>query len=228
MGKRGEGVIFLGARRGMKQIHAHVALIARVDVPVLLLGESGVGKEILARLIHKMSIRANRPMVKVNCAALPADLLESELFGYEAGAFTGAAASKPGKFELADSGTILLDEIGEMSAPLQAKLLHVLQDGRFSRLGGRTTIAADARVLAATNVNVQKAIAEHKLREDLYYRLNAFTMTIPPLRERREEIPPLLTYYMNQLAPEFGRNPLPLSDPLCAACVRLHWPDKSP
>ncbi len=219
-----DDLFFLAASPVMKQIHAQVALIARVDVPVLLLGESGVGKEILARLIHKMSIRANRPMVKVNCAALPADLLESELFGYEAGAFTGAAASKPGKFELADSGTILLDEIGEMSAPLQAKLLHVLQDGRFSRLGGRTTIAADARVLAATNVNVQKAIAEHKLREDLYYRLNAFTMTIPPLRERREEIPLLLTYYMNKLAAKFGRNPLPLSDRLVRECLRYHWP----
>src|SRR5260370_37319723 len=115
-----------------------------------------------------------------------------------------------------------------MRASLQVKLPHVLRDGRFARLGGRTTIAADARVLAATNVNVQKAIAEHKLREDLYYRLNAFTMTIPPLRERREEIPLLLTYYMNKLAAKFGRNPLPLSDRLCAACVRLHWPDKSP
>lgn len=217
-------LFFLAASPVMKQIHAQVALIARVDVPVLLLGESGVGKEILARLIHKMSIRANRPLVKVNCAALPADLLESELFGYEAGAFTGAATSKPGKFELADSGTILLDEIGEMSAPLQAKLLHVLQDGRFSRLGGRTTIAADARVLAATNVDVHKAIAEHKLREDLYYRLNAFTMTIPPLRERREEIPLLLTYYMNKLAAKFGRNPLSLSDRLVRECLRYHWP----
>jgi two-component system response regulator AtoC len=208
----------------MKQIHAQVALVAKVDVPVLLLGESGVGKEILARLIHKMSIRGNRPMVKVNCAALPAELLESELFGYEAGAFTGANTSKPGKFELADSGTILLDEIGEMSAPLQAKLLHVLQDGRFSRLGGRTTVAADARVLAATNVDVHKAIAEHKLREDLFYRLNAFTMTIPPLRERREEIPLLLTYYMNKLAAKFGKNPLPVSDRLVRECLHYHWP----
>lgn len=219
-----DDLFFLAASPVMKQIHAQVALIARVDVPVLLLGESGVGKEILARLIHKMSIRADRPMVKVNCAALPADLLESELFGYEAGAFTGATSSKPGKFELADSGTILLDEIGEMSAPLQAKLLHVLQDGKFSRLGGRSSIAADARVLAATNVNIQKAIAEHKLREDLYYRLNAFTMTIPPLRERRQEIPLLLTHYMNKLAAKFGKSPLPMSDGLVRECLRYHWP----
>jgi transcriptional regulator with PAS, ATPase and Fis domain len=190
----------------------------------LLLGESGVGKEVLARLIHKMSIRSKRPMVKVNCAALPAELLESELFGYEPGAFTGAASAKPGKFELANAGTIFLDEIGEMSAPLQAKLLHVLQDGRFSRLGGRASIATDARVLAATNVDVQRAIAEFKLREDLYYRLNAFTMTIPPLRERRQEIPLLLRYYMNNLAAKFGKNPLPLSERLIELCLRYRWP----
>jgi len=217
-------LFFLAASPAMKQIRAQVALIAKVDVPVLLLGESGVGKEILARLIHKMSIRSHRPMIKVNCAALPADLLESELFGYEAGAFTGAVKSKPGKFELAHKGTILLDEIGEMSALLQAKLLHVLQDGQFSRLGGRVNVQADARILAATNVDVQKAITEHKLREDLYYRLNAFTMTIPPLRERRQEIPLLLTCYMNNLAEKFGKTPLPLSSQLVEECMRYYWP----
>ncbi len=219
-----DDLFFLAASPVMKQIHAQVALVARVDVPVLLLGESGVGKEVLARLIHKMSIRAKRPIVKVNCAALPAELLESELFGYEAGAFTGATSSKPGKFELANAGTIFLDEIGEMSPPLQAKLLHVLQDGRFSRLGGRNSIATDARVFAATNIDVQRAIAEYKLREDLYYRLNAFTMTIPPLRERRQEIPLLLKYYMNNLAAKFGKNPLPLSERLIEFCLRYRWP----
>jgi two-component system, NtrC family, response regulator AtoC len=217
-------LFFLAASPVMKQIHAQVALVARVDVGVLLLGESGVGKEVLARLIHKFSIRARRPFVKVNCAALPTELLESELFGYEAGAFTGANTPKPGKFQLADNGTILLDEIGEMSAPLQAKLLHVLQDGRFFRLGGRTNIKANARILAATNVDVQKAIAEHVLREDLYYRLSAFTITIPPLRERREEIPFLLTRYMNNLAAKFGKNPLPVTDRLLRECLRYHWP----
>jgi len=217
-------LFFLAASPAMKQIRAQVALIAKVDVPVLLLGESGVGKEILARLIHKMSIRAHRPMIKVNCAALPAELLESELFGYEAGAFTGAVKAKPGKFELAHKGTILLDEIGEMSALLQAKLLHVLQDGQFSRLGGRVNVQADARILAATNVDVRKAITEHKLREDLYYRLNAFTMTIPPLRERRQEIPLLLTCYMNNLAEKFGKTPLPLSSRLVEECMRYYWP----
>ncbi|HLW53100.1 MAG TPA: sigma-54 dependent transcriptional regulator [Candidatus Angelobacter sp.] len=217
-------LFFLAASPVMKQIRAQVALIAKVDVPVLLLGESGVGKEILARLIHKMSIRAHRPMVKVNCAALPADLLESELFGYEPGAFTGANKSKPGKFEMAHKGTILLDEIGEMSAPLQAKLLHVLQDGQFSRLGGRANVTVDARILAATNIDVQRAIAERTLREDLYYRLNAFTMTIPPLRERRQEIPVLLTCFMNSLAKKFGKNPLPISDRMVQECMRYHWP----
>ncbi|HSM86176.1 MAG TPA: sigma-54 dependent transcriptional regulator, partial [Candidatus Limnocylindrales bacterium] len=200
-----DDLFFLAASPVMKQLRAQVALIAKVDVPVLLLGESGVGKEILARLIHKMSIRAHRPMLKVNCAALPAELLESELFGYEAGAFTGANKPKPGKFELAQKGTILLDEIGEMSAALQAKMLHVLQDGTFCRLGGRANLTADARILAATNIDVQKAIAEKRLREDLYYRLNAFTMTVPPLRERREEIPLLLTYFMNNMAQKFGK-----------------------
>jgi DNA-binding NtrC family response regulator len=219
-----DDLFFLAASPAMKQIRAQAALIAKVNVPVLLLGESGVGKEILARLIHKMSIRAHRPMVKVNCAALPADLLESELFGYDAGAFTGANKSKPGKFELAHKGTIMLDEIGEMSAALQAKLLHVLQDGTFSRLGGRANISVDARVLAATNIDVKKAIAERRLREDLYYRLNAFTVTVPPLRERREEIPVLLRYYMNKLAHQFGKNTLPISDRLVQECLRYSWP----
>ncbi|HVG90118.1 MAG TPA: sigma-54 dependent transcriptional regulator, partial [Alphaproteobacteria bacterium] len=220
----GEGFFFLAASPAMKQIRAQAALIAKVNVPVLLLGESGVGKEILARLIHKMSIRAHRSMVKVNCAALPADLLESELFSYEAGAFTGAGKSKPGKFELAHKGTILLDEIGEMSAGLQAKLLHVLQDGTFSRLGGRANVQVDARVLAATNIDVKKAMAERRLREDLYYRLNAFTLTVPPLRERREEIPVLLRYYMNNLARQFGKNTLPISSKLEQECLHYHWP----
>lgn len=219
-----DDLFFLAASPVMKQIYAQVALVARVDVGVLLLGESGVGKEVLARLIHKVSARARKPFIKVNCAALPSELLESELFGYEAGAFTGANGSKPGKFQLADGGTILLDEIGEMSAPLQAKLLHVLQDGRFFRLGGRTNVKVNARILAATNVDVQKAIAERKLREDLYYRLSAFTITIPPLRERREEIPWLLTHYMNSLAAAFGRSASPVPDALLRECLRYRWP----
>jgi len=162
-----DDLFFLAASPQMKQIRAQVSLVAKVDVPVLLLGESGVGKEILARLIHKMSIRAHRSLLKVNCAALPAELLESELFGYEAGAFTGAQRSKPGKFEQCNKGTILLDEIGEMTTALQAKLLHVLQDGSFSRLGSRSNVTVDVRVLAATNINIEEAIANKTLREDL-------------------------------------------------------------
>jgi len=219
-----DDLFFLAASPQMKQIRAQVSLVAKVDVPVLLLGESGVGKEILARLIHKMSIRAHRPLLKVNCAALPADLLESELFGYEAGAFTGATRSKPGKFELCNKGTILMDEIGEMSTALQAKLLHVLQDGSFSRLGSRSNVTVDVRVLAATNINIQEAIANKTLREDLYYRLNAFTMQIPPLRERREEIPLLLKHFMNRLSERYAHPPLSYSERLLRACVQYHWP----
>lgn len=219
-----DDLFFLAASPQMKQIRAQVSLVAKVDVPVLLLGESGVGKEILARLIHKMSIRAHRPLLKVNCAALPAELLESELFGYEAGAFTGATRSKPGKFELCNKGTILMDEIGEMSTPLQAKLLHVLQDGSFSRLGSRSNITVDVRVLAATNINIQEAIANKTLREDLYYRLNAFTMQIPPLRERREEIPLLLKHFMNRLSERYAHPPLGYSERLLRTCMQYHWP----
>ncbi|PYX99426.1 MAG: sigma-54-dependent Fis family transcriptional regulator [Acidobacteria bacterium] len=219
-----DDLFFLAASPQMKQIRAQVSLVAKVDVPVLLLGESGVGKEILARLIHKMSIRAHRPLLKVNCAALPAELLESELFGYEAGAFTGAQRSKPGKFEQCNKGTILLDEIGEMTTALQAKLLHVLQDGSFSRLGSRSNVTVDVRVLAATNINIEEAIANKTLREDLYYRLNAFTMHIPPLRERREEIPLLLKHFMNRLSERYANAPLSYSERLVRACMLYHWP----
>jgi len=179
---------------------------------------------VVARLIHKLSPRAHRTFLKVNCAALPAELLESELFGYEPGAFTGANRSKPGKFELCNHGTILLDEIGEMPTSLQAKLLQVLQDQQFSRLGGRCTITVDVRILAATNINIPQAIASKQLREDLYYRLNAFTVNLPPLRERREEIPLLLKHFMRTLADRYARPPLPLSAAFVEACTRYHWP----
>lgn len=217
-------LFFLAASAAMRQIRSQISLVAKVDVPVLLLGESGVGKEILARLIHKLSSRSRNPLVKVNCAALPVDLLESELFGYEQGAFTGATRSKPGKFELCNKGTILLDEIGEMSPVLQAKLLHVLQDGQFSRLGSRSNIAADFRVLAATNVEVQQAIANKTFREDLYYRLNAFTVTIPPLRERREEIPLLFKHFMNQFSQKYAHPSIGYSEKLINACLQYRWP----
>jgi two-component system, NtrC family, response regulator AtoC len=217
-------IFFLAASPAMQKIRAQVAQVAKVDIPVLLLGESGVGKEVLARLIHKLSRRAGKPMVKVNCAALPLDLLESELFGYDAGAFTGATRSKPGLLELCDRGTIFLDEIGEMSPVLQAKLLHVLQDGRFSRLGSRSSVQSDFRVLAATNINVKEAIDAKAFREDLYYRLNAFTINVPPLRERREEIPLLLKHFMRQFSEKYDCAPAECSPQLVRACLRHSWP----
>jgi two-component system, NtrC family, response regulator AtoC len=219
-----DDVFFVAASPAMKKIRSQAALVANVDIPVLLLGESGTGKEVLARLIHKLSPRAHRTFLKVNCAAVPADLLESELFGYEAGAFTGANHAKPGKFELCNKGTILLDEIGEMPAGLQAKLLHVLQDQTFSRLGGRTVVKVDVRILAATNINIPEALANKRLREDLYYRLNAFTMSLPPLRERKEEIPILLKHFMSRMSESYARSPLPLSGPLMEACLAHSWP----
>jgi transcriptional regulator with PAS, ATPase and Fis domain len=217
-------ISFLAVSPAMRKIRAQVAQVAKVDIPVLLLGESGVGKEVLARLIHKLSRRSGKTMMKVNCAALPLDLLESELFGYEPGAFTGANRSKPGMLELCDKGTIFLDEIGEMSPTVQAKLLHVLQDGRFSRLGGRSSVTSDFRVLAATNINVKEAIGTKAFREDLYYRLNAFTINVPPLRERCEEVPILVKHFMQQFSEKYDCSPAECSPNLIRACLRYSWP----
>ncbi|MGB6194537.1 MAG: sigma-54 dependent transcriptional regulator [Terracidiphilus sp.] len=188
----GESGFFVAASPKMLEIQRQIKLIADADVNVLILGESGTGKEVVAHLIHKYSQRMRHKFLKVNCAALPADLLESELFGHQKGAFTGAIKDTPGKFEQANHGTLLLDEIGEMSAQMQAKLLHVLQDGQFTRLGGQQAIRADLRVLAATNVHMESALRDKSFREDLYYRLSVFTISIPPLRERPEEIPYLV------------------------------------
>lgn len=220
----GNGTFFLAATPAMKKIYDQAAAIAHADIPVLITGESGVGKEVVARLIHRLSRRSNEEWLKINCAALPLDLLESELFGYEAGAFTGALKSKPGKFEMCDKGTLLLDEIGEMSPQLQAKLLHVLQDGTFSRLGGRGEKRTNARILAATNIDIQKALGEKTFREDLYYRLSTFVLQIPPLRERREEIPYVLTQMSQQLALTHDLEPVDFSPQMIAACVAYHWP----
>ena len=220
----GDDVFFVAGSPAMRKIRSQAKLVANVDIPILVLGESGAGKEVVAKLIHKYSPRAHRTFLKVNCAAVPGDLLESELFGYEPGAFTGANTSKPGKFELCNKGTLLLDEIGEMPAALQAKLLHVLQDQQFSRLGSRTTVKVDVRVIAATNINVQQAIQQKKLREDLYYRLNGFTLNLPPLRERKEEIPILLKHFMSQVAERYARPPLPMSPALVKACESYAWP----
>src|SRR3954469_11151683 len=220
----GDETFFVAASPNMRKLRSQAALVANVDIPVLMLGESGTGKEVMARLIHKLSPRAHRMFLKVNCAAVPADLLESELFGYEAGAFTGANHAKPGKFELSNKGTIMLDEIGEMPPSLQAKLLHVLQDQQFSRLGSRSVIKVDVRILAATNINIPEALANKRLREDLYYRLNAFTLNLPPLRERKEEIPLLLKHFMSRMSERYARAPLPLSSVMMQACLDYPWP----
>src|SRR5262245_1481535 len=190
------------------RMHAVKDMIDRVagtDATVLVWGESGVGKELVTRAIHDKSPRRDRPFVKVNCAALPLELLESELFGYERGAFTGAHRQKPGKFELANTGTIFLDEIGEMPMPVQAKLLQVLQDREFSRLGSQSDIRVDVRVIAATNKNLARLVQQGSFREDLYYRLNVLNIHVPPLRERQEEIPVLVEYFLDVYSREYGR-----------------------
>jgi two-component system response regulator AtoC len=198
--------------------------VADTDVPVLITGESGVGKEVLARFIHAHSSRHDKPFVKVNCAALPNELLESELFGYERGAFTGALNDKPGKFELADKGTLLLDEIGEMTPHLQAKLLHVLQDSEYSRLGGKRTVHVDARVLASTNVHLEEHVANGKFREDLYFRLNVIRVDIPPLRERREDIPVLCNYFLCRYRDRYKSTVEEISPALMDSFLRYDWP----
>jgi two-component system response regulator AtoC len=220
----GEDTYFVRASKVMREIESRCRLVARADIPVLILGESGTGKEIAAKLIHQLSPRSKCIFLKVNCAAMPADLLESELFGYEQGAFTGAVKSKPGKFELCDHGTILLDEIAEMPTVLQAKLLQVLQDGSFSRLGSRSSVKVDVRVISATNVDIKAAIAQKTFREDLYYRLNGFTMKMPPLRERLEEVPALSQHFMRKVAAKYECDSLPISPSLMQALTSHSWP----
>ena len=219
-----ENTSFVRSSKRMREIESQCVLVARADLPVLLLGESGTGKEVAAMLIHKMSNRSKRNFLKVNCAAMPADLLESELFGYEQGAFTGAIKSKPGKFEICNSGTIFLDEIGEMPNALQAKLLQVLQDGSFSRLGSRASVKVDVRVIAATNIDIKAAMAAKTFREDLYYRLNGFTVKMPPLRERIEEIPILAQHFMRKVAAKYDCQALPISTGLMQALTSHNWP----
>ena len=219
-----EDLSFLASSPQMLKIRQQILQIAPVDVPVFISGESGVGKEVVARMIHLRSTRRHQPFVKVNCAALPGELLESELFGYEQGAFTGAVRSKPGKFEQANKGTIFLDEIAEMSPHLQAKLLHVLQDNQYSRLGGRSVINVDVRVLAATNMIVQEAMQSGRFREDLYYRLNVLSIHIPPLRERTGEIPLLFTHFLQKYSEKFQKATPEPSAHLLEAAQRYQWP----
>ena len=189
----------------MRAIRSIIESIADTDTTVLIRGESGVGKDLVARAVHAASIRRAEPFVKVNCAAIPQGLLESELFGHEKGAFTGAHRRKPGQFEYANRGTIYLDEIAELPLGLQAKLLHVLQDFRFSRVGGNGLIDVDTRVIAATNRDVEEAMTRGEFREDLYYRLNVVEIRVPPLRERREEIPALVSWFLAKFNAQYGR-----------------------
>ncbi|MBV8674872.1 MAG: sigma-54-dependent Fis family transcriptional regulator [Acidobacteriaceae bacterium] len=208
----------------MTEIRDTIEKVATTNATVLIRGESGVGKEIAARMIFSLSHRSGKPFVKVNCAAIPHDLLESELFGYEAGAFTGAQRRKPGKFEVANGGTLFLDEIGEMHPALQAKLLHVLQDGEFARLGAKADTAVDVRVLCATNKLLEQRVSEGAFREDLFYRINVVTVHIPPLRERRNEIPVFIRHFIDKYSAVYGRKVAPLSEEAVAALVRYSWP----
>ncbi|HVJ06869.1 MAG TPA: sigma-54 dependent transcriptional regulator [Acidisarcina sp.] len=208
----------------MMQIHDTINKVANTSATVLIRGESGVGKEIAARMIYALSERSHGPYIKLNCAAIPGDLLESELFGYESGAFTGAVRSKPGKFELADGGTLFLDEIGEMEPRLQAKLLHVLQDGQFSRLGAKGDVAVDVRVICATNQILEQRVAEGSFREDLFYRINVITISVPPLRERREEIPILIRYFLERYARVYQRTLVPLDPKVLDFLCDYSWP----
>src|SRR5437762_10487584 len=208
----------------MREILSVIEQAARADVTVLVCGETGVGKELVARAIHAHSPRRRSTFVKVNCAAMPRELLESELFGHERGAFTGAHQRKPGRFELADGGTIFLDEIGELHPALQAKLLHVLQDGEFSRVGGRNNLRVDVRTICATNRDLAREVAAGRFREDLFYRLNVINILVPPLRERREEIAALVTYFVSRYSRVFNVPERELSPETLQAFLGHGWP----
>jgi two-component system response regulator AtoC len=215
---------FLTVDPRMLQIKELCDRVARTDVPVLIMGESGVGKEVIARYIHDQSNRRKKAFVKINCAAVPHDLLESELFGHERGAFTGAHQRKEGKFELAQGGTILLDEIGEMSPPLQAKLLHVLEDWEFTRVGGNTPIRIDSRIMATTNKPLEEACKTGEFREDLYHRLKVIRILVPPLRERKADIPMLSNIFIERCASDDNTLPSRIPEKLQAAFLRYDWP----
>jgi transcriptional regulator with GAF, ATPase, and Fis domain len=198
--------------------------VAETDVTVLIRGESGTGKELVARAIRASSPRKNNPFIKVNCAALPTELLESEMFGFERGAFTGALQAKPGKFEFANHGTIFLDEIGEMNPSLQAKLLHVLQDGQFSRLGSHSDVHVDVRIITATNRCLEDAVADGSFREDLFFRLNVVCIYMPPLRERRDEIPGLVQHFLGKYSAHYNRPGTKISAEMLDAFMEHDWP----
>jgi transcriptional regulator with GAF, ATPase, and Fis domain len=211
------------SKKFQKVLH-QIEQVAETDATVLILGESGTGKELIARAIHNISNRRRRPLVKINCAVLPANLIESELFGHERGAFTGAIERKIGRFELADGGTIFLDEIGELPVELQAKLLRVLQEGEFERLGNPKTSKVDVRVIAATNRNLEQAIEKKEFREDLYYRLNVFPIHCPPLRERKEDIPFLVRHFCQKHEGKTGKKVTTIPSKVMDAFTSYDWP----
>jgi transcriptional regulator with GAF, ATPase, and Fis domain len=208
----------------LKKVLHKVEQVASTDATVLILGESGTGKELLARAVHNISDRAERPLVKVNCSALPANLIESELFGHEKGAFTGAISRKIGRFELADGGTIFLDEIGDLPLDLQPKILRALQENEIERIGNPKTIKVDVRVIAATNRDLSYEIKQGNFREDLYYRLNVFPITIPPLRKRKEDIPILVNYFINKFGKKIGKQIESVSQNIIDAFKDYRWP----
>lgn len=214
----------IGDSPAMEAARNLIEQIAPTDVSVLIQGETGTGKEIVADALHQLSGRSSRPLVKICCAAIPETLLESELFGHERGAFTGANAARPGKFELADGGTLLLDEIAEMTPQLQAKLLRVLQDGMFQRLGGARGISVNVRVLCATHADIPAAIAQGKFRQDLYYRINTVQIALPPLRERREDIALLGRHFLNEFAVEMGKDIDTISPAALSQLLEHNWP----
>ncbi len=216
--------LLFGNSERMAEVKDLIKRVADTDVTVLVRGESGTGKELVARALYASSLRRDKPFVKVNCAALPTELLESELFGFERGAFTGAIQHKPGKFEFANHGTMFLDEIGDMSFPLQAKLLQVLQDGEFSRLGGKHDVRVDVRVIAATNRDLERAVMAGQFREDLFFRLNVVSINLPPLRERREEIPILTEYFLKKYSVQYNKPFTVVSNETMQLFMDYDWP----
>ena len=213
-----------GDNQKMRDVNEIIEQVSDTDITVLVRGESGTGKELVARTLFQLSSRRDQAFVKVNCAALPSELLESELFGFEKGAFTGAQKRKLGKFEFANNGTIFLDEISEMHPSLQAKLLQVLQDGEFSRLGGEADVHVDTRIIAATNRNLEEAVAEGSFREDLFYRLNVVTVQLPPLRDRVDSIPLLAEEFLQQTAEQYDKQMINIASETMDAFMRYHWP----
>jgi two-component system response regulator AtoC len=216
--------MLFGHSEAMAEVRDLIERVSDTDVTVLIRGESGTGKELVARALHERSLRKDKPFVKVNCAALPTELLESELFGFEKGAFTGAIQHKPGKFEFANHGTMFLDEIGDIGYPLQAKLLQVLQDGEFARLGGKSDVHVDVRLVAATNRDLETAVASGEFREDLYFRLNVVTIHLPPLRERREEIPVLTDFFMKKYSVQYNKPVASVGPDLAGRLMSYDWP----